>query len=58
MSVTITKIDDRTYSVNGKRVRQNMDGYWIQTEELTPNEEKQFHTHLNAEKLDLKNRMN
>lgn len=57
-STEIIQVSDRVYTVNGKRIAQNMDGYWIGSDELTPNEEKQFETHLNAEKLKLQNRLN
>lgn len=51
MSVKINKIDDRTYTVNGKRIRKNMDGYWVEVnEELTPNEYKQFESYLRSER--------
>lgn len=57
MSVEINKIDERTFTVNDKMVKQNMDGYWVEMEELTPNEEKAFKAHLNSVKLD-SNRQN
>lgn len=51
MSVKINKIDERSYTVNDKPVRKNMDGYWVEiNEELTPNEHKEFENYLRSEK--------
>lgn len=60
MSVKIEKISDNRYEVNGKLIFKNMDGKWVcpSLNDLTPNEEKVFNQHLNAEKLNLKNRLN
>lgn len=59
MSVKIREVSDRRYYVNDKLVFKNMDGEWVcPSNDLTPNEEKQFKTHLNRLRLDLQNRKN
>lgn len=59
MAVEIINISENRYEVNGKLVFKNIDGEWVcPSADLTPNEEKVFKTHLNAELLNIKNRMN
>ncbi len=58
MSVKVKRIDERNILVNEKLVRMDMEGNWIETEELSSAESKALYTHLNNEALDMKNRLN
>lgn len=48
MSVEINQVSDREIHVNGKEVKERMDGCWVTDEELTPSEDKAFKMFLNA----------
>jgi hypothetical protein len=50
MSVTIKRINDDTYHVNGKSVIKDMEGRWIATVELSNIEAGTFNTHLHHER--------
>lgn len=58
MSVIIIREDERTIYVNAKLVIMDQDNNWKALEELTTSESKSFYEYLNAEKLDMKNRLN
>lgn len=58
MSVVIRKGNPHLIYVNGKMVRQDGEGNWLASEELTTSETKAFYEYLNSEKLDMKNRLN
>lgn len=59
MAVEIIKISENRYAVNGKLVFKNIDGEWVcPSADLTPNEEKSFKSHINAELLNIENRLN
>ena len=59
MAVTIRQEDERTIYVNDKLVRMDTDGNWVTPhDELKPSETAMLQEYLNAQKLDMKNRLN
>lgn len=59
MAVTIRQEDEKTIYVNDKLVRMDMDGNWVASfDELKPSETAMLHEYLNAQKLDMQNRLN
>lgn len=51
MSVNIQYIDEKTFQVNSKTVRQDIDGEWLATEEMTPGEIRAFQDHLKVQEI-------
>lgn len=58
MSVKVKRENHDLIYVNEKIVRQDSDGNWLSTEELTTAENRAFYEYLNSEKLNRENRLN
>lgn len=49
MEIAIKKLTDQKYSINGKLVRQDMEGNWIGDPSMTTQEVSAFQQHIVAE---------
>lgn len=46
MAVVLVQISETEYTVNDKKVFQNMDGHWVASQEMTTSEVAFFQKHL------------